>query len=229
MECSAIHKGLSSGYRFSFFGELMEFFYAAGACSLASHIALEEAGLEFEAKRVDLFKGELQEASFLSMNPKGRIPVLVTDRAILTENMAILLYAAMTSQSARLAPLDDPLLLARMQSFNAYLATTVHVAHAHGPRGIRWADAPASLEDMKNKVPENMSAAFQLIEDEYLEGPWVMGEEYSVADAYLFTLTRWLKSDGVDPDQFQKVKDHHNRMLERQAVQTVLSRERSNA
>ena len=78
-----------------------------------------------------------------------------------------------------------------------------------------WADAPASLEDMKNKVPENMSAAFQLIEDEYLEGPWVMGEEYSVADAYLFTLTRWLKSDGVDPDQFQKVKDHHNRMLER--------------
>ena len=54
-----------------------------------------------------------------------------------------------------------------------------------------------------------------------------MGQEYSVADAYLFTLTRWLKSDGVDPDQFQKVKDHHNRMLERQAVQTVLSRERA--
>ena len=71
----------------------MEFFYAEGACSLASHIALEEAGLEFEAKRVDLFKGEQQKASFLSMNPKGRIPVLVTDRGILTENMAILLYA----------------------------------------------------------------------------------------------------------------------------------------
>ena len=81
---------------------------------------------------------------------------------------------------------------------------------------------------MKNKVPENMSAAFQLIENEFLEGPWVMGEEYSVADAYLFTLTRWLKSDRVDPDQFKKVKDHHNRMLERQAVQTVLSRERPN-
>ena len=98
----------------------MEFFYATGACSLASHIALEEAGLEFEAKRVDLFKGEQQEASFLSMNPKGRIPVLVTDRGILTENMAILLYAAMTSPSARLAPLDDPLLLARMQSCLLY-------------------------------------------------------------------------------------------------------------
>ena len=62
----------------------MEFFYAAGACSLASHIALEEAGLEFEARRVDLFKGE-QQGFFLSMNPKGRIPVLVTDRGILTE------------------------------------------------------------------------------------------------------------------------------------------------
>ena len=55
-------------------------------------------------------------------------------------------------------------------------------------------------------MPENMSVAFQLIEDEYLEGPWVVGEEYSVADAYLFTLTHWLKSDGVHPDQFQKVK-----------------------
>jgi len=205
----------------------MKLYYTPGACSLASHIALEESGIEFDSERVDLFAGEQRTSEFLRLNPKGRIPVLVTPQGVITENIAILMFAAMANPTSRLAPLDNPFALAKMQSFNAYLATTVHVAHAHGPRGSRWADRPESLADMKSKVSANMAAAFQLIEDEYFVGPWVLGDDYTVADAYLFTFTCWLESDEVNPTQFDRVWQHHQSMLERPAVQAVLNRERA--
>ena len=204
---------------------MLNFYYFPGACSLASHIALEESGVTFEAHRVNLSKQEQLSHQFLALNPKGRVPVLATPEGILTENLAILLYIAMLKPEKELAPLHDAYQLANMQAFNAYLSSTVHVAHAHGPRGIRWADEVSSLADMKRKVPTTMTAGFQLIEDEYLQGPWVLGNRYSVADGYLFTLTRWLEADGVDPARFPKVEAHSNAMLDRHAVQRVLARE----
>ena len=205
---------------------MLRFYFFPGACSLASHIALEESGVDFDAIAINLAQQEQRSEKFLAVNPKGRVPVLETPDGILTENLAILLYVAMLNPEADLAPLNDAYRLASMQAFNAYLSSTVHVAHAHGPRGIRWADDPASLADMKRKVPETMSACFQLIEDEYLAGPWVLGEDYSVADGYLFTLASWLKADGVDPGAYPKVTAHTKAMLDRPAVQQVLDRER---
>ena len=99
----------------------------------------------------------------------------------------------------------------------------MHVAHAHGRRGSRWADDPASHADMLRKVPQNMAECFGVIEHHYLQGPWVLGEQYSVADAYLFTMSGWLRSDGVDVAQFPKVADHRRRMAERPAVQRALA------
>ncbi len=93
--------------------------------------------------------------------------------------------------------------------------STVHVAHAHGGRGTRWADSPDSIQDMKKKVPETMAACFELIESEYLKGPWVMGDSYTICDPYLYTVTRWLKSDGVDYTQFPKVAAHVDRIVAR--------------
>ena len=204
---------------------MITFYYAPGACSLASHIALEESGVEFTAMPVNFSGQEQRSDKFLSLNPKGRVPVLVTGEGVLTENPALLLYIAMLEPKAKLAPLDDAYQLAKMQAFNAYLSSTVHVAHAHGRRGVRWADEASSLEDMKRKVPETMTACFQLIEDDYLTGPWVLGESYSVADCYLFTLASWLKADGVDPALFPRVADHSKRMYERATVRRVLERE----
>lgn len=204
---------------------MLELYYAPGACSLAPHIALEEAGAVYEAISVNLARGAQTTPDFLGLNPKGRVPVLVTDQGVLTENPAILMYIAMTWPQAVLAPLNDPFELARVQSFNAYLSSTVHVAHAHGPRGSRWADQPASLADMKQKVPQNMKASFAYIENECFKGPWVMGQTYTICDAYLFTIASWLESDGVDAALFPKVLDHRNRMRERPAVKRVLARE----
>ena len=208
---------------------MLKLYYYPRACSLASHIALEEAGAEFEAVSVDLAGGEQRGPEFLGVNSKGRVPALVTDEGILTENPAILMYIAMTYPEANLAPLDNPFELARIQSFNAYLSSTVHVAHAHGPRGIRWADEPASLEDMKRKVPQTMTESFSLIEQQYFQGPWVTGGDYTISDMYLFTISSWMEADGVDPGKFPRMLDHRQRMLERPAVTRALNSETGNS
>lgn len=202
---------------------MLKIFVAKGACSLASHIALEESGVAYEARRLDLARGDQQSPDYLALNPKARVPTLVTDRGALTETPAILAFVAQTVPQAGLAPLDDPFAFAELQSVLSYLCSTVHVAHAHGRRGYRWADDPAALEAMKAKVPETMAACFDLIETSLFRGPWVMGEAYTVADPYLFTLATWLEGDRVDPARFPKVLDHRNRMAERPAVKRVLA------
>jgi glutathione S-transferase len=207
------------------FPTMLTLYFSNGACSLASHIALEEAGADYEAKRVDFKSNAQQSPDYLKINPKGRVPVLMTPQGILTESPAILAYVAQSFPKAELAPLDDPFAFAQMQSFNSYLCSTVHVAHAHRPRGSRWADEEGSLADMKRKVPQAMTACFNMIEQNMLKGPWVMGERYTVADPYLFTLGRWLKSDSVDIAAFPRVYDHHRRMAERPNVKKTLEAE----
>ncbi|ABR59427.1 glutathione S-transferase [Sinorhizobium medicae] len=202
---------------------MLKLFYTPGTCSLASHIALEEAGAAYEVHRVDFSKAEQTKPDYLSINPKGRVPALVTDRGILTETPPILAYIAQSFPKARLAPLDDPFEFARLQSFVSYLCSTVHVAHAHARRAGRWADDPAAQEAMKAKVPQNMGDCFALIERTMFAGPFVLGDSYSIADPYLFTIASWLESDGVDPARFPRILDHRNRMGERQAVAKVLA------
>ncbi len=202
---------------------MLTLFYSPGSCSLASHIALEEAGASYEARRVDFSVQQQTSADFLALNPKGRVPALVTDRGVITETPAILAFVAQSFPSARLAPVNDPFEFARLQAFNSYLCATVHVAHAHGRRGYRWTDDAAAIEAMKAKMPQTMAACFELIETTLLAGPWVLGAAYSVADAYLYTMAGWLEADGVDPGRFPKVLDHRNRMADRPAVGAVLA------
>jgi glutathione S-transferase len=197
---------------------MLTFYYAPGTCALATQIALHEAGAEHVARKVDFSRNEQQSPDYLRINPKGRVPALVTPRGVLTETPAMLVYVAQTHPEARLAPMDDAFAFAEMQAFNSYLCSTVHVAHAHGRRGTRWADEPSSLEDMKRKVPQTMTACFELIESAYLKGPWVMGDTYTVADPYLFTVSQWLEGDGVDTSRLPRVMEHRARMAERPAV-----------
>lgn len=201
---------------------MLRFFYAPKTCALASHIALEEAGVEYEPVRVDFAAAEQTKPAYLAVNPKGRVPALATDRGVLTETPAILAYVAQSFPARRLAPLDDAFAFARVQAFVSYLCSTVHVAHAHKLRGYRWASEQSSFDDMRRKVPESMGACFQLIEMEMLAGPWVMGEDYTICDPYLFTVASWLESDGVDPARFPKVQDHMRRMAARPAVRRAL-------
>ena len=201
---------------------MLKLYYAPGTCALASHIALEEAGATYEAVRLDFASNEQRGDHYLAVNPKGRVPALVTDHGVLSETPAILAYLAQVFPAANLAP-TDPWAFARAQSFNSYLCSTVHVAHAHKARGPRWSDDAVAIESMKKKVPQNVTDCFTLIERDMLAGPWVLGEAYSVCDAYLFTIARWLDGDGVDIARFPKVHAHFLRMAARPAVKMALA------
>jgi len=204
---------------------MLKLFYAAHTCALASHIALEEAGADYQLARVDFRDSEQKKPEYLAINPKGRVPALVTERGILTETPAILAFIAQSFPKARLAPLDDPFAFARAQAFNSYLCSTVHVAHAHRMRGHRWVDDPAAIKEMQRKVPQTVGECFELIEREMIAGPWVMGGAYTICDPYLFTLAQWLDGDGVDIARFPKVADHSRRMAERLAVRAAIAAE----
>lgn len=208
---------------------MLSLYYAPNTCALASHIALEDAGADYEPVFVDFGGGEQRKPDYLAINPKGRVPALVTDKGILTETPAILAFIAQSFPAARLAPIDDAFAFAEVQSFNSYLCSTVHVAHAHRLRGSRWADDEAAIEAMKRKVPQSVGNCFELIEHEMLAGPWVMGQDYTICDPYLFTIARWLEGDGVDIARFPKVQDHYRRMEARPAVQRALSRQQPTA
>ncbi len=205
---------------------MYKLYYAPGTCALASHIALEEAGADYTAVRLDFRANQQNSPDYLAINPKGRVPALVTDRGVLTETPAILAYVAQTFPQAKLAPLDDPFGLAQLQAFTNYLCSTVHVAHAHKLRGYRWAAEESSFADMRRMLPKSFGAAFALIERDMLRGPWVMGESYTICDPYLFTVAQWLEGDGVDVAALPKVMAHRQRMLERRAVQKVVEEER---
>ena len=204
---------------------MIKLFYASDTCSLASHIALEDAGADYSTARISFANDEQRKPEYLAINPKGRAPALVTDKGVLTETPAILAFIAQSFPQARLAPLDDPFGFAEVQAFNSYLCSTLHVAHAHRMRGNRWADDPAAIAAMQRKVPESVASCYQLIEEKMLGGPWVMGETYTICDPYLFTMAQWLEQDGVDPSRFPKVIDHRRRMSERPAVQKAIAEE----
>ncbi|QKD42360.1 glutathione S-transferase family protein [Alicycliphilus denitrificans] len=197
-------------------------YYAPGTCAQAVRIALEEAQAPYTPVRMDFATQQQRSPEYLAINPKGRVPALVTEHGVLTETPALLAYVAQRFVQAGLAP-ADAFGFARMQEFNSYLASTVHVAHAHRPRASRWADEPEAQAAMQRKVPANMTECFDVIERHYLgDGPWMLGEQYTVADGYLFTVAGWLKSDGVDIARFPKVHAHSQRMAARPAVQRAL-------
>ena len=198
-------------------------YFAPGTCALASHIALEMAGADYVAVKLNFRAGQQQAPDYLAINPKGRVPALVTARGVITETPALLLYIAQMHPQAGLAPLDDPFALAELQAVNSYLCSTAHVAHAHRPRAYRWADDEAAQRSMQAKVAQNMGDCFAYIEAQVLRGPWVMGDAFTVADPYLFTVGNWLADDGVDIERFPRVAAHNRRMRELPAVQHVLT------
>lgn len=205
---------------------MLKLFYGPNACSLASHIALAETGAAYEAVRMDLKAGDQKKPDYLAINPKGRVPALVTDKGVLTENPAILNWIAESFPNAHLKP-DDAFAYAQMQSFNLYLASTIHVTFAHLFRTERWADSEAARAEMKAKVPSSLAALWILIEDRLRDGrPWVCGDRYTVADPYLYVFARWLERDGVGGSAGMPLtRAHRARIQQRPAVQKVLAEE----
>ena len=202
----------------------MNLFYANGTISIAPTIALLEAGLDHELSRLDFGAAAQTKPEYLAINPKGRVPALViADGTVLTETGALLDYIAAVAPAAGLVPVA-PADAAHMRGVMYYLASTMHVAHAHKMRGSRWADNDQSHADMAAKVPQTMTECAAFVEAECLRGAYVCGPDFSLADAYLFVVCNWLAGDGVAVSDFPKITAFMARMETRDSVKAVRSK-----
>lgn len=204
---------------------MLKLYYSPNACSLASHIALEDSGAAYEAVRLNLKAGDQNTPAYRALNPRGRVPTLVTDNGVLTESAVILGFIA--HDFPQLAKPGGFFAFSQMQDFNIFLASSVHIAFAHLFRPGRYADGEAAAAAMRAKLPEALGELFGLIEAQLADGrPWVHGEHYTVSDPYLFVFARWLERDGVGGSaRFPLTRAHRSRMNERPAVQKVLAAE----
>lgn len=198
----------------------MKFYCAPGTISIATAILLEETGEDYEPVILNFAKGEQSTPDYHAVNPKGRVPAIVTDEGILTETGAIFEYLASRAPDLNLVP-ADPWAAAHMRSVMYYLAATMHVNHAHKYRGLRWANEDASIADMRAKVPETMAASCAYIENHWALDPFVMGKEMTVADPWLFTICTWLEGDGVQITDFPRLAAFYEMMQTRPSIAAV--------
>ncbi len=197
---------------------MLKLFWAPNTIAIAPAIVLNEGGVHWDGQRIDFQSAEQTGAAYLDVNPKGRVPALATPGGILTEAGAIMEYLAATAVPG-LVPVD-PFHAAKMREIMYYLASTMHVNHAHGGRAKRWADNPESHADMRAKLPETMTASAAYIEEQ-IEGPLLFGSEPTLADAYLYVVCSWLEGDGVDVSAFPRITRFREAMAERPAVRAV--------
>lgn len=195
-------------------------YYSKGNSALAAHIVLEEVGAPHELIEVSVPDGAHQAPEYLAINPKARLPTLISPEGKLTENTAILIYLGQRFPEAGLMP-EGRMGVARVAELLSYIATTAHVAFAHKLRGARWADDPAAVEAMKAKVPDNMREAGRYLEATYMQGSWALGTQYTVCDPFLLLVGRWLKANGIDLAEFPKLAAHAGAMSERPAVKAA--------
>lgn len=201
----------------------MQLYYAPNTISVAVAIALEEAGIDYETVKIDFAAKEQTGAAYAQINPKGRVPALAVEGGILTETGALLEYIADMAPDAGLRP-QEPVQLARMREVMFYLASTMHVNHAHRLRGARWAKERSSWKDMQKMVPQTMAASCEYISQAGLRGPFVLGEEISLADCYLYVVCTWLEGDGVNVTDFPKIQNFMTAMEQREAIRAVYAK-----
>ena len=205
----------------------LKLFYSPNACSLASHIALEETGADYELVLTSTRDGSVRKPEYLAVNPKGRVPALQTERGVLTESPVILGYIAQTFPDAKLAPNDDSFAFADMQAFNVFLASSMHIMFALHWRAARFVEGEEHLAAVRAHAPKALAEQFQLVEEKLADGrPWVHGEAYTTSDPYLLVFTRWLDENGLgDLDDYPRVKAHRARVEARPAVRRALAAE----
>lgn len=203
----------------------MKLFYAPGSCSLAPHILLEEIGRPFEAVRLDFAAGEQRTADYLALNPRGRVPLLVTAHGGLRENVAISVYLAGLEPGLGLLPQDD---WARAQVLAAlvWMSGTVHgQAFASWFRAARFTDDPVAQETVKAKG--RVDALAHLAEmDAMLQGKtWFAGPQFTIADPMFLVLRRWAIRIGLDVSPFAALAAHSERLAERPSAMRAMARE----
>jgi glutathione S-transferase len=206
---------------------MMRLYYAPGACSLAPHIALEEAGARFELARVDLAANQQNSPEFLRINPKARVPALADGEWVLTEAPAILRYIAARHPAAALWPWD-PREEARCAEWLNWLSSTIQVAFTQVRRAARYAADPRAVEDVAATGKNTCRDLWQAVEHKIGAGPWAIGERYSVADPLLLVYWIWGRGPVLGfemASDFPQWTAHARRLATRPAVRRAFAAE----
>jgi glutathione S-transferase len=198
----------------------LKLFYKAGACSLASHIALVESGLPFEIEAVDLkTKLTASGADFNQINAKGYIPALLLDNGeLLTEGPAIMLYIADQVPAKHLAPLADGMARYRLQSWLTFIGTELH-------KNFTPFFNPAAGSDWKAAAMANLERRLGYVAQELDDKQFLLGNEFSIGDAYLFTVLGWAKHIDLDLGKWPALVAYQARVGARPGVQAAMKAE----
>jgi glutathione S-transferase len=204
---------------------MLTLYYSPGACSLVTHIALQEAGAEHDTHRIDFASGEQRSADYLSINPHGRVPALVTDEGTITENLAILGYIADRYGAPGSVPRGDPHRTAKAMQLLAWLSGTVH-ATAFGAlfRPARFTPDETLHAGIKEGAHANLSSHFVELDDLCGDG-WLAGDDYTAADSYAAVFYRWARAAKFDLSLYPRWAALVSRVVERPAVVRAIGHE----
>jgi glutathione S-transferase len=200
----------------------MKLYYAPGACSLASHITLQEAGLAHEIDRVDFSKKQTASGeNYDEVNPKGYVPAIrLDDGAVMTEGPAILQYLADRVPESALAPAAGSIERVRLQEWLNFITSELH--KSFGP----LFSSDESLAGAKDFYRKKLTDRFAHVEKTLADGRnFLTGDSFTIADAYLFTVSNWGKLVGFSLDAFPKLNEYIARVSARPAVRAALQAE----
>lgn len=199
----------------------MKLYFSPSACSLSPHIALREAGLDFQLVKVDLKNRKLSAdgGDFTKINPKGYVPVLeLDDGSRLTEGPAIVQFIADQKPESGLAPRSGTLERYRLQEWLTFINSEIH-------RGFSPLFKPNTPDDYKAVARENLRGRLAFVAEHLAKNEFLLGERFSVADGYLFTVLNWTQWMGIDLAQWPSLVDFQERVASRPAVKAALAAE----
>jgi glutathione S-transferase len=198
----------------------MKLYYSPGACSLSPHIVAHEAGIPLELVKVDTkTKLTADGGDFLAVNPKGYVPVIqLDDGTVLTEGPAIVQYLADLKPGSKLAPAAGTLERYRLQEMLGYINSEVHKTYSP-------LFNPAVTSEVREERIAYLHKRYKVFDALLAKQPWLLGEQFTAADAYLFTVTNWARIVKADLSDFPNVLAFQKRVAERPAVQAAMSAE----
>ena len=205
---------------------MLTLYYSPGACSLASHIALEETLEPYEAKQTLLSKDEHKTAEYLKVNPRGKVPALDIDGEVITENTAILAYLGKRFAHTKMWP-SDPIEEGRCISQMAWFSNTPHISQRGMVRPYRFVDDEAMHDNVKAMAKATYWDNLSEIEEFIGKKTWMMGEQYTVCDPYALVFYGWGVRASLPMQELQAFTAFKDRMFKRRAVRKVVEREQN--
>jgi len=202
----------------------IKLYYAPGACSLASHIAIEEVGVPYETQKLNLQEGDQRKPEYLRLNPRGRVPTLVVDDHVLTENVGILSYFGGGYPQAGLFP-KKTWDQAKLMSTLAWLSNTVHPTYGHIMRVQRYVDGDDHQEAVKAKARVSLQGYLEEIDGLLAGHKWAIANQYTVADPYLLVFYRWANRAKMPVRDLKNYSALVDRVMARPAVKKVMADE----